>query len=76
MINKKVVNINDAISKIYNGSVILASGFGNAGAPNDLLEAITKTDINNLTIVFFEFISIACIFVILLLLKAKLFRLE
>ena len=51
MINKKVVNINDAISKIYNGSVILASGFGNAGAPNDLLEAITKTDINNLTIV-------------------------
>ena len=51
MINKKVLNINDAISKIYNGSVILASGFGNAGAPNDLLEAITKTDINNLTIV-------------------------
>lgn len=51
MINKKVRDINEAISKINDNSVVLCSGFGNAGAPNDLLEALVKTDINNLTIV-------------------------
>jgi 3-oxoadipate CoA-transferase alpha subunit len=51
MINKEVQNITAAISYIDDGAVILSSGFGDAGAPISLLEALTKTDVKNLTIV-------------------------
>ena len=51
MINKIVQNIQGAISGINDGSTILCSGFGNAGAPIDLLEALTETDTIDLTIV-------------------------
>jgi 3-oxoadipate CoA-transferase alpha subunit len=51
MINKEVQNITAAISYIDDGAVVLSSGFGDAGAPISLLEALTKTDVKNLTIV-------------------------
>ena len=51
MINKEVQNITAAISYIDDGAVILSGGFGDAGAPISLLEALTKTDVKNLTIV-------------------------
>jgi 3-oxoadipate CoA-transferase alpha subunit len=51
MINKEVQNITAAISYIDDGAVILSGGFGDAGAPINLLEALAKTDVKNLTIV-------------------------
>jgi len=51
MINKEVQNIAAAVSGINDGAVILSSGFGDAGAPISLLEALAKTDVKNLTIV-------------------------
>ena len=51
MINKEVQNIATAISDTNDGAVILSSGFGDAGAPISLLEALAKTDVKNLTIV-------------------------
>ena len=51
MINKEVQNITAAVSYINDGAVILSGGFGDAGAPISLLEALTKTDVKNLTIV-------------------------
>ena len=51
MINKEVQNIATAVSYINDGAVILSSGFGDAGAPISLLEALAKTDVKNLTIV-------------------------
>ncbi|MEE3000841.1 MAG: 3-oxoacid CoA-transferase subunit A [Pseudomonadota bacterium] len=51
MIDKIVQNIKEAISDINDGAIILSSGFGDAGAPIKLLEALAKENINNLTIV-------------------------
>ncbi len=51
MINKEVENLTAAVSVISEGAVILSSGFGDAGAPVDLLEAIINTDARDLTIV-------------------------
>jgi 3-oxoadipate CoA-transferase alpha subunit len=51
MINKEVQNIAAAVSFINDGAVILSSGFGDAGSPISLLEALAKTDVKNLTIV-------------------------
>ncbi len=51
MIDKSVQNIKEAISDINDGAIILSSGFGDAGAPIKLLEALAKENINNLTIV-------------------------
>ena len=51
MINKEIPNITAAVSYINDGAVILSGGFGDAGAPISLLEALTKTDVKNLTIV-------------------------
>ena len=51
MIDKRVETISDAVAGIADGAVILSSGFGDAGAPIELLEAIAKTNVSNLTIV-------------------------
>ena len=51
MIDKSVNNISAAVADIQSGSVVLSSGFGDAGAPVDLLEALIETDAENLTIV-------------------------
>jgi 3-oxoadipate CoA-transferase, alpha subunit len=51
MINKQVENITAAVSGIQDSAVILSSGFGDAGAPVDLLEAIIDTNARDLTIV-------------------------
>jgi len=51
MIDKRVDNIAAAVANIQNGAIILSSGFGDAGAPVDLLEALIETEAKNLTIV-------------------------
>ncbi|MBT4587782.1 MAG: 3-oxoacid CoA-transferase subunit A [Rhodospirillaceae bacterium] len=51
MIDKRVDSISTAVSGIEDGAVILSSGFGNAGAPIDLLEALVDIPAEDLTIV-------------------------
>ena len=51
MIDKLVDSIDAALSGIEDGATILVSGFGNAGSPIRLLEALIDQGANNLTIV-------------------------
>ena len=51
MIDKRVDTIDAALSGIEDGSTILESGFGNAGSPIRLLEALIDQGAANLTIV-------------------------
>jgi len=51
VINKIVDNLTSALSGIKDSSTILVSGFGNAGCPVRLLEALIDQGAKNLTIV-------------------------
>ncbi len=51
MIDKRVDTLDVALSGIEDGSTILVSGFGNAGSPIRLLEALIDQGAANLTIV-------------------------
>ena len=51
MIDKRVDTIDAALSGIEDGSTILVSGFGNAGSPIRLLEALIDQGAAGLTIV-------------------------
>jgi 3-oxoadipate CoA-transferase alpha subunit len=51
MIDKQVVNLADAVRGVRSGAVVLVSGFGDAGTPVELLEALLETDARELTIV-------------------------
>ncbi len=51
MINKIVPSLEEAVSGIEDGSSILVSGFGGAGLPLALLDALLESGAKNLTIV-------------------------
>ena len=51
MINKIVATVQDAVSGVADGSSILVSGFGGAGLPLALLDALLESGAKNLTIV-------------------------
>jgi len=51
MIDKRCQGVEDAVAGIADGSVILVGGFGNAGEPVSLLNALAKTKPRELTIV-------------------------
>ncbi|MAI12110.1 MAG: 3-oxoadipate CoA-transferase [Rhodospirillaceae bacterium TMED167] len=51
MIDKRIPSIEDALLGIRDGSVILVGGFGNAGSPIPLLEALIDQGATDLTIV-------------------------
>lgn len=51
MINKIVSSPSEAVSDIFDGAVILVSGFGEAGSPIELLHALVDKGSRNLTIV-------------------------
>ncbi len=51
MIDKRSASVEDALSGIRDGSVILVGGFGNAGSPIPLLEALIDQGATDLTIV-------------------------
>ena len=51
MIDKRIDNLEAALSGIEDGSTILVSGFGNAGSPILLLEALIDQGAKELTIV-------------------------
>ncbi len=49
MINKKVRNIEEAISGVERGMTFMFGGFGLSGIPENAIAALSKTTINNLT---------------------------
>ncbi|MBL6863667.1 MAG: 3-oxoacid CoA-transferase subunit A [Rhodospirillales bacterium] len=49
MINKIVSTLNEAVAGIEDGATIMVSGFGEAGAPSLLMEAIIEQGAKNLT---------------------------
>lgn len=51
MINKIFPNIAQAVADIHDGATILVSGFGGAGLPTQLLDALVEKGVKNLTIV-------------------------
>ena len=51
MIDKRFASIENALAGIRDGSVILVGGFGNAGSPIPLLEALIDQGASGLTIV-------------------------
>lgn len=51
MINKVVSTVHDAVAGIFDGAVIMVSGFGEAGSPVELLHALVDKGTKNLTIV-------------------------
>ena len=51
MIQKIVANMNEAVSNIFDGATILVSGFGGAGLPFQLLDALLEQGAKDLTIV-------------------------
>ncbi len=51
MIDKTVATIEDAVAGIQDGATLMVSGFGEAGAPVELMEAVIEQGARNLTIV-------------------------
>ena len=51
MIDKRVRNLADAVAGIKDGATILCAGFGGAGLPNELCEAIIEQGARDLTVV-------------------------
>ena len=49
MINKKVRNIEEAISGVESNMTLMFGGFGLSGIPENTIAALSKTTINNLT---------------------------
>ena len=49
MINKKVKNIEEAIYGVKSGMTFMFGGFGLSGIPENAIEALSKTGIDNLT---------------------------
>lgn len=47
----KLVTLEEAVSKIKSGDTVMVGGFMNAGSPNNVLEALSKTDVKDLTII-------------------------
>ena len=47
----KLISIEEAVSKIKSGDTIMVGGFMNVGSPNNILEALSKTDVDDLTVI-------------------------
>ncbi len=51
MIDKIVRDVEAAVAGIFDGAVIMASGFGGAGVPNVLFEAVRRQGARDLTVI-------------------------
>ena len=51
MIDKRVVSCAEAVESIFDGASIMLGGFGNAGMPGQLIEALRRRAVKNLTII-------------------------
>jgi 3-oxoadipate CoA-transferase alpha subunit len=51
MIEKEVASLGDAVADVANGATVMIGGFGTAGLPNELVEALLAQGAKDLTIV-------------------------
>lgn len=51
MINKIVANLADAVAGINDGAIVMIGGFGTAGMPDELIDALIEQGARDLTIV-------------------------
>jgi len=51
MIDKTILSLKEAIRKIKDGDTVMIGGFGNAGQPEELIQALIDHDAGNLTII-------------------------
>ena len=51
MINKIAASMQDAISDLHDGASIMISGFGDAGSPHELIDAVIEHGATDLTII-------------------------
>lgn len=51
MVNKEVLTIHDAVSGIKDGSTVMIGGFGTAGMPSELIDALIDQGARDLTVV-------------------------
>ena len=51
MIDKTVPDLRAAVAGIQNGATVMIGGFGNAGMPKDLIDALIEQGATDLTIV-------------------------
>ncbi len=51
MVNKIVDSIHEAVSDIYHGATVMIGGFGTAGMPSELIDALIEQGAKDLTIV-------------------------
>ncbi len=51
MINKIIPNLLDSVADIKDGATVMVGGFGGAGMPNELVDALREQGAKNLTIV-------------------------
>ncbi len=49
--SKKIISIEEAVSKIKDGMTIMVGGFLGTGVPHTIIDAIAKNNIKNLTII-------------------------
>lgn len=48
---KKIISIDEAVSKIKDGMTIMIGGFLGNGSPHKMIDALAKTNVKNLTII-------------------------
>ena len=48
---KKLISIQDAVSKIHDGATIMIGGFLAAGSPNSIIDALVASGVKDLTII-------------------------
>jgi 3-oxoadipate CoA-transferase alpha subunit len=51
MIDKRVDSLDEAVHGVEDGAIIMCGGFGAAGSPDELLEALVRKGVGDLTIV-------------------------
>ncbi|WP_297089831.1 3-oxoacid CoA-transferase subunit A [uncultured Draconibacterium sp.] len=51
MINKQVQSVKEAVSDIFDGAIVMISGFGEAGSPVELIHALVDQGAKDLTVV-------------------------
>ena len=51
MINKIADSVAEAVSDLHDGASVMISGFGDAGAPHELIEAVIAHGATDLTII-------------------------
>lgn len=51
MIDKTLADCDQAVAPVFDGATVMIGGFGNAGSPGQLMEALRRRGVGNLTVI-------------------------